>query len=78
MIEARKIMDGLSFMYNKIDACLNDCILFWKENENGTEYIACHATRWKEHGETEDGVVKRTKKAIPAKMLRYFPLKPRL
>ena len=78
MIKARKIVDGLGLKFEKIDACPNDCMLFWKENASATECTICHASRWKEHKGQEDGVVKRRKKAIPAKILRYFLLKPSL
>ena len=78
MTEARKIVDGIGLKYEKIDASPNDCMLFWKKNASATECTVCHTSRWKEHGEKEDGAGKRRNKAIPAKMLQYFPLNPRL
>ncbi|KAL0006212.1 hypothetical protein SO802_013773 [Lithocarpus litseifolius] len=32
--EAKKILRDLGMSYEHIDACKNDCALFWKENEN--------------------------------------------
>ena len=32
--EAKKILRDLDMSYEHIDACKNDCALFWKENEN--------------------------------------------
>ena len=71
MIEARKVVDGLSLYYEKIYAYPNDWI--WKENASATECTICHASRWKVHRDKKDGVIKRKKKAIPVKVLRYFP-----
>ncbi|KAF5441885.1 hypothetical protein F2P56_037164 [Juglans regia] len=47
--EARSLERGLNFKYHKINACPNDCILFWKEYANHNECpiykIACDM-RW--------------------------------
>ncbi|XP_042974859.1 uncharacterized protein LOC122306494 [Carya illinoinensis] len=68
--EARTLERGLGFTYHKIHACPNDCILFWKENANLNECPICKASRWmpNTHGS----------RVIPQKVLRHFPLKPRL
>ncbi|KAF5443124.1 hypothetical protein F2P56_035712 [Juglans regia] len=68
--ESKSLERGLGFNYHKIHACPNDCILFWKENVNLNECPNCKASRW----------VPNTHKAclIPQKVLRHFPLKPRL
>ncbi|XP_021764702.1 uncharacterized protein LOC110729281 [Chenopodium quinoa] len=60
--EARKIITNLGFDYEKIEACENDCMLFWKENANLEKYSICDTKR---------------DKASP-KVLRYFPLTLRL
>ncbi|XP_070019584.1 uncharacterized protein [Nicotiana sylvestris] len=67
--ETKKIVEGLGLKYEKIHACPNDCILFRKEfaNKNVNECKVCGASRWKNDA-----------RKIPAKVLRYFPLKPRL
>ncbi|KAF5459614.1 hypothetical protein F2P56_019550 [Juglans regia] len=68
--EARSLERGLDFKYHKIHACPNDCILFWKEYANLNECPICKASRWmpNTHGS----------RVIPQKVLRHFPLKPRL
>ena len=66
--------------YEKIHACPNDCMLFWKENVNLEACPCCNESR----GKTNEASVasknassnKGEKKA--AKILRWFLLKPRL
>ncbi|XP_042959909.1 uncharacterized protein LOC122294953 [Carya illinoinensis] len=68
--EARRLEHGLGFSYVKIDACPNDCMLFWKDDADKESCSKCNESRW---------VSSRRKKGrIPQKVLRYFPLKPRL
>ncbi|XP_042952181.1 uncharacterized protein LOC122289264 [Carya illinoinensis] len=68
--ESKSLELGLGFNYHKIHACPNDCILFWKENAFLNECPVCKASRWmpNTHGS----------RVIPQKVLRHFPLKPRL
>ncbi|XP_035541671.1 uncharacterized protein LOC118344673 [Juglans regia] len=68
--ESRSLERGLGFKYNKIHACPNDCILYWKENAALNECPVCKASRWIPN---TDG-----SRAVPQKVLRHFPLKPRL
>lgn len=75
--EARKIIQDLGLHYEKIDACPNNCILFWKEYANANQCVKCGASRWM-FGMVEDNGTKGVRKKIPMKILRYFPLKPRL
>jgi len=67
--ETKKIIEGLGLKYEKIHACPNDCMLFRKKfaHKDVNECKVCGASRWKNND-----------KKIPAKVLRYFPLKPRL
>ncbi|XP_075112672.1 uncharacterized protein LOC142182321 [Nicotiana tabacum] len=67
--ETKKIVEGSGLKYEKIHACPNDCMLFRKEfaNKNVSKCNVCGASRWKNDA-----------RKIPAKVLRYFPLKPRL
>jgi len=76
--EAKKIIQDFGLSYAKIDACVNDCMLFWKDDETLDAYKWCHAPRWKD--DKHSGEIKRKKngKKIAVKMLRYFPLKLRL
>ncbi|KAF5446854.1 hypothetical protein F2P56_032452 [Juglans regia] len=68
--EACRLERGLGFNYTKIDACLNDCVLFWKEHSDKEKCPKCNTPRW---------VLSTNKvKKIPQKVLRYFPLIPRL
>ena len=45
--EAKKIVRDLGLGYEKIHACLNDCVLFWKENVNLKACPCCKESRWK-------------------------------
>ncbi|XP_020088912.1 uncharacterized protein LOC109710609 [Ananas comosus] len=79
--EAKKIIEGLGMKYNKIHACPNDCMLFWKEKENDDFCSICGTSRWKyDENSTHNNapILKKKKKSIPAKVLRHFPIKPRL
>ncbi|XP_021747570.1 uncharacterized protein LOC110713426 [Chenopodium quinoa] len=60
--EARKMITDFGFDYEKIEACENDCILFWKENANLKKCIVCDTKR----------------DATSPKVLRYFPLTLRI
>ncbi|XP_048496335.2 uncharacterized protein LOC125495610 [Beta vulgaris subsp. vulgaris] len=60
--EARKMITDLGFDYEKIEACENDCMLFWKDDASLENCRICDTKR---------------NRASP-KILRYFPLKPRL
>ncbi|XP_050278453.1 uncharacterized protein LOC126719982 [Quercus robur] len=78
--EAKKIVRDLGFGYEKIHACPDDCMLFWKENVNLEACPCCKKSRWKKNEASVTGnnasSSKGKKKA--AKILRWFPLKPRL
>ena len=71
---AKKIVGGLGLHYGKIDACENDCMLYYKENSKANQCSICHLSMWKTNN--KDG--KRNGKKVPWKVLRYFSLKPRL
>src|SRR3954467_12050955 len=61
--------------YKKIDACENDCMLFWKQEKNLDFCKICNVSRWKTnaHSPTDN-----QRKKVPRKVLRHFPLIPRL
>ncbi|XP_058775718.1 uncharacterized protein LOC131649992 [Vicia villosa] len=64
------IIKDLGLDYVKIDACANDCILYrGKDYENLDECPICEKSRWKENTK---------KNNVPNKIVRYFPIKPRL
>lgn len=68
--EAKSLLRGLGFTYIKIEACRNDCVLFWKDNVELDKCPICNEPRWSYNS------VKSSK--ITYKVLKYFPLKPRL
>ncbi|CAL1383444.1 unnamed protein product [Linum trigynum] len=68
--EAKNMLRSLGLGYIPIHACPYDCALYWKENEKLEACPICKTSRWK----VNDGKGKK----IPWKILRYFPLKPRL
>jgi len=67
----------LELSYRKIDSCVNNCMLYWKDDEKLDTCKVCGASRWKtnkRNGEDKYGL---NGKRIPQKTLRCFPLKPR-
>ena len=56
--------------YIPIHACKNNCILFYKDNEQTIECLKCSESRYK--------IDNRKRKKISQKILRYFTLIPRL
>ena len=76
--KAKKMIKDLGLDYKKIDACPNDCILFWKEYKNIESCPKCGTSRWQINenaniGPEEIETPVKTKK-IPTKILRYFSL----
>lgn len=68
--KAKQKMRNLGLKHEKIDACANNCILYRKEYKDLTECPTCHEPRFKTR--TSGG------RDISVKILRYFPLIPRL
>ncbi|WVZ49373.1 hypothetical protein U9M48_000740, partial [Paspalum notatum var. saurae] len=67
--EAKKLIRALGLGYESIHVCPNNCILFRKNFAKLDECPICKASRWKDtNGE----------KRVPHKVLRHFPLIPRL
>ncbi|CAL9011188.1 unnamed protein product [Prunus brigantina] len=69
--QAQKVLNGLGLGYEKIHACKNNCMLFYKEYESLDTCPICNESRFKMTSQN------RTTK-IPQKVMRYLPLKPRL
>ncbi|XP_022149986.1 uncharacterized protein LOC111018268 [Momordica charantia] len=67
---AKKMLCDLGLGYEKIHACKNDCIIFWKDNEQADVCPQCNEPRYKT--DKGNGI------QIPHKVLRHFPLIPRL
>jgi hypothetical protein len=79
--KVQKIIRDLGLDYKKIHACINNCVLFRKEYAQLDSCPSCGASRWKTGagGDTEEVTpCGRAKKLVPCKILRYFPLTPRL
>ncbi|XP_057760534.1 uncharacterized protein LOC130980909 [Arachis stenosperma] len=77
--KAKTMVRDLGLDYKKIDACPNDCMLYWKEYEKDTSCHKCGASRWIVHPVVEADVLPSNKSHnIPVKTLRHFPLIPRL
>ncbi|CAN0899524.1 hypothetical protein LINGRAHAP2_LOCUS20324 [Linum grandiflorum] len=68
--DAKSMLRNLGLGCITIHACRYDCALYWRENELLQACPVCKTSRW----ELDDGKGKK----IPWKILRYFPLAPRL
>ncbi|WVZ83966.1 hypothetical protein U9M48_031052 [Paspalum notatum var. saurae] len=67
--EAKKLIRALGLGYVSIHVCPNNCVLFRKDYEKYDNCPVCHASRWKDtNGKTK----------VPQKVLRHFPILPRL
>lgn len=73
--KTKKLIKDIGLSYEKIDACPDDCMLYWKEHKNDTSCQFCGKSRWKVKKNGNDSVGAKQK---AAKVLRYFPLGPRL
>ncbi|XP_022685348.1 uncharacterized protein LOC111258412 [Setaria italica] len=67
--KAQKYLKELGLGYELIHVCDNNCVLFWKDLANLENCPKCKESRWVD----VDGA-----KRLPKKILRYFPLIPRL
>src|SRR3954463_6970489 len=78
--EAKKVVCPLGLEVPKIHACINDCILYRGEYENLNACPVCSALRYKirrdDPGDVEGGP--RPRKRVPAKVMWYAPIIPRL
>ncbi len=78
--EAKKVVCPLGLEVHKIHACPNDCILYrGEEYENLEAYTVCKALRYKiRRDDPGDVDGQPSKKRVPAKVMWYFPIIPRL
>uniref|UniRef100_A0A453TCN9 Transposase n=2 Tax=Aegilops tauschii subsp. strangulata TaxID=200361 RepID=A0A453TCN9_AEGTS len=67
--EAKNVLSEVGLGYETIHVCKFDCALFWGEHANKSHCPECETSRWK---------VEKGRKKIPHKVLRYFPIIPRL
>ncbi|XP_056858747.1 uncharacterized protein LOC108850550 [Raphanus sativus] len=73
LYEVKKFLKTFDMGYEKIHACVNDCCLFRKRFKKLEHCPKCKASRWKTNVHTGE-----KKKGVPQKVLRYFPIIPRL
>jgi hypothetical protein len=77
--EAKKIVCSLGLEVQKIHACPNDCILYRGDYENLTECPICTALQYKIRGDNPGDVEgEPPRKRVPAKVMWYAPIIPRL
>ncbi|CAL8160462.1 unnamed protein product [Prunus armeniaca] len=72
--DVKQLIEDLGLTYQKIDACPNDCMLYWKESILDDSCNHCGQNRYQKQDVEENGDTRK----VPAKVLRYFPLTPRL
>ncbi|XP_023758264.1 uncharacterized protein LOC111906726 [Lactuca sativa] len=58
--ESKKLLNGVGLQYEKIHACENDCVLFWKEHKDASQCPTCGTSHWKKNT-----------KNVPSKVLWY-------
>ncbi|XP_010490056.1 PREDICTED: uncharacterized protein LOC104767772 [Camelina sativa] len=73
LYEMKKFLKSFDIGYQKIHACVNDCSLFRKKYKTLDKCPKCKTSRWKTN--MQPGEVN---KGVPQKVLRYFPIIPRL
>ncbi|GJV92294.1 pyruvate kinase [Tanacetum coccineum] len=67
----KKTFKMIGLGYESIHACVNDCFLFWGDNNKDVHFCpVCKTSRWKDSNTPG--------KKVPKKVLRYFPIIPRL
>nr|GEV24959.1 hypothetical protein [Tanacetum cinerariifolium] len=67
----KKTFQTIGLGYESIHACVNDCFLFRGDNNKDVHFCpVCKTSRWKDSNTPG--------KKVPKKVLRYFPIIPRL
>ncbi|CAL9216442.1 unnamed protein product [Arabidopsis halleri] len=69
--QTEKLMRNLGLPYHTIDVCVNNCMLFWKEDEKEDQCRFCGSQRWKPKDDR-----RRTK--VPYSRMWYLPIGDRL
>ena len=72
---AKVMVNALGMRYQKIDACPNHCMLYFKDQENSRSCPSCEHPRFK--AKTRGNGSMRSKE-VSYKSLCYFSLTPRL
>ncbi|CAA7023801.1 unnamed protein product [Microthlaspi erraticum] len=73
LYEVKKFLKSFDLGYENIHACVNDCCLFRKKYKKLESCPKCKISRWKTNIHTGE-----VKQGVPQKVLRYFPIIPRL
>lgn len=76
--DMKKVIRKLGLSYSSIHACPNDCMLYWEADAKREVCKVCEASRWKVSEKSIVSGSENGTKKDPAKVLRYFALKPRL
>ncbi|XP_024014224.1 uncharacterized protein LOC112088177 [Eutrema salsugineum] len=71
--ETEKLMGNLGLPFHKIDVCINNCMIFWKEDEHWENCKFCQAPRYKQ---VKEG--RRSRTRIPYSRMWYLPIADRL
>ncbi|XP_052188767.1 uncharacterized protein LOC127799085 [Diospyros lotus] len=69
----KKMVSKLGLGFQKIDCCVNMCMLYFKDDTNAIECKFCHAPRY-----TSRKVGPGRRKDVPIKRMWYLPITPRL
>ena len=69
--ETEKLMRNLGLPYYTIDVCINNCMIFWEEDERWDTCQFCGAERWKPR-------YKRRRTKVPYSRMWYLPIADRL
>ena len=77
---AKNMIKDLGLHYEKIHACRNSCMLYWGDNKDKEECDNCGVSRWvlPEKKGSDASHAGQVIRKVPANVMRYFPLKPRL
>ncbi|KAL1212282.1 hypothetical protein V5N11_026976 [Cardamine amara subsp. amara] len=69
--ETEKLMRNLGLPYHTIDVCINNCMIFWKDDEKENKCLFCGAKRWKPKDD-------RRRSKVPYSRMWYLPIGDRL
>ena len=76
--EAKRLFSKLGLESEKIDCCVNDCMIFY-DNDNGKMMHPCSNANFMGNIDNAQSIQARaTKKPIPLKSMFYLPIIPRL
>ncbi|KAL4281757.1 hypothetical protein GQ457_03G020570 [Hibiscus cannabinus] len=78
--DMKKMIKDLGLGYDKIHSCPNDCMLYWGDRTNQESCHVCGQSRWtnRDVENVNADEVEARSRLKPVKVLRYFPLIPRV